>query len=130
MFEELWWVEDRVRYTRFIGESKTEDVMAIDARLVNFLNASTHPIHFVVDVRDLIQAPPLSQALKIQHMRHEKTGWVIMVGSKHNSALRFMASVAFKVFGAKYKDCNTPEEAVEFLKQVDPDLTALSVANL
>ena len=130
MFEEFWWIEGRVRYTRFIGVSRIEDVMSIDERLVDFLDASSHPIHFVVDVRDMTQPPPLTQSLKIGHMRHANTGWVIMVGSQQNAVLRFMASIAFKVFGTKYKECSTLEEAVEFLKQADPDLSEMSVVGL
>ena len=77
MFEESWWIEGRVCYTRFIGVSNMEEILAIDARLVALLDNTEKPIHFVIDVRDLTQVPTLDQGLKLHHLRHAKAGWVM-----------------------------------------------------
>lgn len=122
MYEEVWWVENRVRYTRFVGGDALKDVFEIDHRLVGFLDASPHPIHFVIDVTDLTASPSLEHGLNMRHLRHPNTGWVIVVGGSHNSVVRFIASITFKLFGTKYKDCATPAAALDFLRQVDPEL--------
>jgi hypothetical protein len=130
MYEESWWVEDRVRYNRFISSTTEEEIQEIDQRMMIVLDAAQQPIHFVIDLRDLLQGLSLDQGLKVRHLRHAKVGWIVLMGSNQNAMLRFLTSVTFKIFGAKYKECMSLEEAGEFLKHVDPDLTDLLVKNL
>ena len=127
MFEESWWVEGHVRYTRFIGTTTAQEIQTIDEPMVAYLDDSDRDIHFVIDLRDLKEGLSLDQGLKVRHLRHKKVGWIILMGSNNNAMLRFLTSVTFKIFGAKYKECVSPEEVIEFLKQADPDLVEMSV---
>lgn len=122
MHEEKWWVENYVRYTKLTGNASAEEVFDIDNRLVACLDASPHPIHFVIDVEHLKSTLSMDQSLKVRHLRHPKTGWIVLIGSRQNAMVRFMISVTFKIFGARYKDCPTIQEAAAFLKEVESTL--------
>jgi hypothetical protein len=123
MHDEHWLIEGHVHYIGFAGTTNIDELLEIDNRMIAALEASPHPIHFVIDVRGLAAPLGLDQGLKIRHLRHEKTGWIVLIGGSQNSIMRFVISTTFKIFGARYKDCATPEAALEFLKQMEPDLT-------
>src|SRR4051794_30990361 len=96
MYKESWWIENHIRCTVFSGEVTSEDMFVIDKGLMEILDASPHPIHFVMDDRELKNLPPLQDGLKLKHLRHPRIGWVVVLLDGSHYALRFFLTVAFK----------------------------------
>lgn len=121
-FEVNWEIERRVIWVSGFGNFDMDDARAINAGIINYLDAGTAPVHVLVDLSKVEQVPHDFIQLKNNqsYMEHPKTGWLIMFGA--DRMLTFLATLVTQMMRSKIRFLRTEEEARAFLAEVEPEL--------
>ncbi len=115
-----WYEPDLIIFGEYSGHLTVEELSAALAESVTQLESTTHPVHFIVDFRQL-ESLPMTQLNQVPNMatflRHPHLGWSAIIGTP--TVVSFWLKVFIKLFGLRYATFNTPEEAEQFLREVD-----------
>jgi hypothetical protein len=117
-----WYVEDQVLFVKHWGATKAEEVRIQMETMNHQLDLSTgQSIHVIIDLSEVTKALSMKDFPKaFAHFKtHPKYRWTMMVGQK-DAMVRFASSVATNLFRAPLRTFNTNEQAIEFLRTIDP----------
>jgi hypothetical protein len=114
-----WLVEGSVCLMHVPASVNMTDVRAYDADLMARLNAASHKLHLIVDVRSLKSLPPVPQLVRLQHPGHPNLGHNLTIGLSNNPVVRFVITMGAQLVGIQHKDFKTLEEARQFLYEME-----------
>jgi hypothetical protein len=125
-----WYVENRVVLNRVWGEYTLEEMRTGNEIILPWMNASSMPVHLVVDVREIGHFPrnfrPMLQ--EIERFRSvANMGWGVML--TNNSLLHFFGVLAANVTRSSFRAASSYEEVNAILGRVDPALASLLPTN-
>jgi len=126
-----WQQPKRVIYERFYDTVTIEELTSIQQTFFQYLREGDAPVHSIIDLAAVRSYPKSINQVR-QAFVPDQTGKggrvVIVIGS--NVILRFITSmvsqIAFK--DAQFTFCNSLDEAVTYLRQLDPTVTLEAVS--
>ena len=128
-----WFLKDRIVLFEFSGVITFEEVVSSleeSARIVNETEGQS--IHFLHDWSQLERFPTnILQIRKetnapIRNLR--KLGWLVIYGAE-NRLLRYISHTVLQVFKIRFRMFTHAEDAIAYLRQMDPTLPELAVPN-
>lgn len=117
-----WFIPDRCMRTYSWGLVTFDDFVGGAEAMQSLLSQGTTPIHLIADMRH-VQAFPTNVIEIIRASELFKSpdwGWVIVVSN--DQTVRFLATAATQVWGARYQGFTTINTALNFLQRMDPTL--------
>ncbi len=119
-----WLVENRVILMTFTDKLITEDVFAIDKEVIRLFESSPESkVYTLADLTRNTSLPPLANLMnKLQSPKHPKYAFAITYGYS-NSLVRTILLVLVSIFRMKYRNLRTREEALRFLRTIEPTLS-------
>jgi hypothetical protein len=116
-----WWeVDKHVLYVSYSGEITADELLTA----MKELEANGGPfVNIISDVTNVSRQPALPEIMTVmrQFERSEHMGWSINVGDSHG-ILRFTTNIAGQYLGQRMRSFDTVEEAMAFLREVDPSI--------
>lgn len=121
-----WLVNGQIVFVRFPREASVENIRLAYDLSAQYVDASTHSqVHFLHDWTQVEVYPrklsEVRRAMRARVQDHHKIGWVVMY-SHHGALLRMMADIAFQFFRIRFRMFPTRQDALDFLRRVDPTL--------
>ena len=127
-----WYVPESVIYTQFSGETTVEDMTQYiqDAYRLSDLS-SRSLIHVIADSSRVTKGVNIKEVMKtVSNVKpHPKAGWNITVGEK-DKIIRFTTDVARQLLRLRTRSFDTINEAVTFLKDIDPSIDWTTIDQL
>ncbi|MCA0454305.1 MAG: hypothetical protein LCI00_10060 [Chloroflexi bacterium] len=123
-FSAEWYLADKILYARNWGKTTPESVRKqVDTLDQMLTDSAAGSIYVILDLTQVTKALNLRDFPKAfgSYKTNPKYGWMLMVGQK-DPVVRFASGVATTLFKAKQRSFNTVTEAVDFLRNVDPDI--------
>jgi hypothetical protein len=115
-----WYEPERIIFGEYSGHLTVDELSAALSESATLLDGAAQPVHFIVDFRQL-EGLPMTQLTQVPNMgtflRHPNLGWSAIIGTP--TVVSFWLKVFIKLFGLRYATFNTPEEAEQFLREVD-----------
>jgi hypothetical protein len=128
MIKMTWMVKDRVILGEIEGQITHEEIRNRLNQTQQEIASGIHPVHLVLDVRNLTTLPPPnSEQLKhlIGILRTPGTGMIVVVGET-SAIMRFVIPLVTQVTSVNYKQVYTLEEAAAVLRDRDMTLTDIT----
>ena len=93
-------------------------------KFIDYLDSAAYSLHVIADWRNADNYPIDFDIVPdmLTMLRHKNMGWIVVIGM--NNVLAFWAEFFTKMAGLRYTQCNTVEEATQFLALREPDKTA------
>jgi hypothetical protein len=125
----LWFVENGIVYGHGQGINNVSDLQKLNNEALCYLEqSSSQRLHFLFDLRDICQQPPLMvQAKLYSYVRHPRCGWQVFVGPNDRSQQVTVCVVA-ELTSMRFRCFDRMAEALEFLEIVEPTLPDLKQA--
>jgi hypothetical protein len=114
-----WLVEGHVCMIYLSSSVSAADVQAYDEEIMARLNAVSHKVHMIVDLRPLQSLPPIPKLVSLRYFHHPNLGHNLSVGLSSNSIARFIFKLGGQVVGISVKDFASVEEARTYLHQME-----------
>lgn len=120
-----WYLPGRVILTRAVGTVSDAEVLADDPVILAMLDQGASPlVHMIIDDSQLDNLPNFATFSQLQWGKHERLGWIIVVGVQ-NKVLIFINLLAANLFRTRQRFLPTLDEALGFLNEVDSTLPPL-----
>jgi hypothetical protein len=120
-YEISWLVEQRLILITFNGVLTQEDLFALSKDAFDMAEAGTAPVHSISDGTHMTATEVgIGDLKKVMGNRSTKSGWSVTVTPGRMD--RFLASIANQLLGMKSRHFATLQEAIDFLKDIDPTL--------
>lgn len=123
-----WYIENRIIEVTFSGAVTVEEIeQGAKETMALFDQSDQAPIHVMHDYGDMTDFPKnikLIAAVSRHSFADERRGWVVPHSIKQNLA-RFILVGASQLSRTKINVVNTHEQALAFLRQIDPTLEAV-----
>lgn len=119
-----WYVEDQVLFVKHWGPTRADEVRLQMEMMNHQLDlSSAQSIHVIIDLSSVTRALSVKEFPKAfgSYKTHPKYRWTMMVGQK-DPLVRFASTVATNLFRAPLRTFDTNEQAVEFLRSIDPEI--------
>lgn len=124
-YEISWLIDERLILITFTGVLTREDLYAVSEAAFTMAESGTAPVHSITDGTHLTSVEiGIDDLRKIMENRSYKSGWSVTVTPGRME--RFLASIANQLFRMKSRHFATFEEAIAFLKDIDPTLPEIS----
>jgi hypothetical protein len=117
-----WLMNNRVAYTVFSGLPDMGLIHAAERDLIQGMDASSLPVHAVLDIRELIRFPPLIECIRSPYVKHERRGWIIIIGLSEKPLFRVLANSLINGLRLSARSVDSLDEALAVLRSVDPSL--------
>ena len=124
-----WQQPGRVLYERYYGTDVLASMAAAQQPLEQELNENEGPIHVIVDLSDITEAPhsmvEMRSQLLFNDMQIQKLGYVVFVKGK-NPVIQYFVSILSQVTlkGTPHTFLDTREEAIQYLHGRDETVRA------
>lgn len=119
-----WLVEKRVLMTTLSGNLSTAELHAFIAEITLMVQSGTPLVHHISDSLNLgkveMSFAGFRHLSKVINLSKEIL-WQVDIN--HNPVNKMLASVASQFFGVHSRTVKSLDEAVDFLRRVDPTLT-------
>jgi hypothetical protein len=114
-----WLDEDAILLMECTGRLESQEFEGITDPILSHLEEASRSVHIISDWRSAENHPIRYDALgdTVKMFQHENMGWWAFIGL--NPTLAFWAEVLTRVAGLRYRAFNTPEEAAQFLRDLD-----------
>jgi hypothetical protein len=128
-----WFLENRIVLFKFSGSVTFEEVVSAledSARIVN--ESEEEKVHFLHDWSQLERFP--TNILQIRKETNapirdlRKLGWLVIFGAE-NRLLRYISQTVLQVFRIRFRMFTHAEDAIAYLRKMDPTLPELAVPN-
>ena len=116
----LRWVDqDAILLMECTGRLDESEVEAIMEPILDHLDQAERPVHLISDWRTAENFPVRYSAIPTtaRLFKHANMGMWAIIGL--NSNLAFWAEILSKVGGMRYRGFTTPEDAAQFLRELD-----------
>jgi|GEM_PF-1808512 len=123
-----WFHRGQVIFCKLEGQLTPADIAEADRLMRELLDQGTRPqIHAIVDCCELQLLPTsLLDWMRITWPRHELMGWTVTYGLD-NPIYRVVAQTVRNWLAFRYHAVTSQEEALRFLREVDPMLNGGSI---
>ncbi len=114
------WVDpDAILMMDCTGHLEPEELETLTDSIIPYLDAASRPVHVISDWRNAENFPINYRSLPdaARSFRHKNMGMWAIIGL--TPSLAFFAEVLTKIGGMRYRGFDTPEEAAEFLRELD-----------
>lgn len=126
-----WIVEDRVLLAHYTGDVTLEDLIQVQTRIEDFLQAKTSPYatHIIIDMQAVTDYPHNVQDLlkSITLFRSEGLGWNLLI--TNDTVLRFLGSALVQISQGRFHHTTTITETLQFLHDADETLPSITEAD-
>ena len=122
--ETQWYLEKRIIISRARGEITLDEFTSMGKVLDEYRQEGTAPVHWILDTRE-VKKPILDLGLArktFQILKHEDFGWTMVLVSKPNRLMSFLASAVAQTLGLRYRLVHELDEALAFLRERDATL--------
>ncbi|MEO8396085.1 MAG: hypothetical protein ABI700_24035 [Chloroflexota bacterium] len=115
-FSVTWHVEKEVIDLKVFGTVTSEDIMALNLKTMDYINASIQPAHLIIDTLDVTTYPTnLRWVLRLlKNNPIHPTGWNILV--QNNPTVCVLAGTILSVLRVPLHVCTTLEDSENFLE--------------
>jgi hypothetical protein len=121
-----WLVPDRVIFVAGEGEINSAVHTWMNTRIVYLMHSCATPkIHLISDMSRITYVPLSNLAKPNPVLRHPRLGWLISVGTSRNRVMALVFLLLARFMKFKYQTCDTLDEALISLQQLDPSLPDL-----
>lgn len=124
-----WYIEKRVILIEINGRIDLEEFEKLHNESFDYVMQSQFKVHAIADLSQFEAIPTnlrmLSSATS-QEKNHNQ-GMTVLVMPKMPGVIRFIASIVMQTLRLEYRMCETVDEAINILKRVDTDLSAMGV---
>ncbi len=123
-YQMKWYVDQQVILARYWGDQTEEDVLTSLNQAAEMISGSPHSlVHIVNDVSEMEKPIPFLKMLNIVRKQElpAQMGWLMTVGER-NAIVKFVTGGVSSVAGMRVRSMDTFEEAIDFLKLVDPSI--------
>ncbi len=120
-----WHVEKRVLYLRLFNNISANEIIDCNQAALRYIREGTQPVHIVIDTLDITTYPNNLRWIihMVQNNPTKAIGWRLVIADDHN--LRVLLSTILSVLHVPIHSCQTVQEALDYLKQLDsPPLAA------
>lgn len=116
-----WYYQGQVIFCKLEGQLTSSDIAKSDRLMHELLDNGTRPqIHAIVDCHELKLLPTsLLEWMRLTWPRHERMGWTATYGLD-NPIYRVIAQTVRNWLAFRYHAAASQEEALAFLREVDP----------
>jgi hypothetical protein len=116
-----WFIEKHVMVLKMYEPPKDEvDAAEFDRTIISYLEQG-ETVHALVDAREESGSINLRVAAQMKFTRHRHFGYLVLI-TPNRAAQRMVATMVSRLTPIQLRFANTPEEAIEFLKGVDPSI--------
>ena len=114
-----WLEQDAMLLMECTGRLESQELEAITDPVIAYLDDASRAVHIISDWRTAENYPIRYSALEdtARMFRHKNMGWWAVIGL--NPTLAFWAEVLSRITGMRYRAFSTPEEAAQFLGELD-----------
>jgi hypothetical protein len=114
-FSITWHIEKRVIDLKVFGVITSEEIIALNLQVMDFIEAGSHPVHIIIDTLDVTEYPTNLRWVfrMLRNNPVPPTGWNILV--QNNPTVRVLAGTILSVLPVPLHICTTLEEAHDFL---------------
>jgi len=119
-----WYIQDAVIYVKFWGETTVDDMRQFIQDAYELSDQSDRSlVHVIADSSRVTKGVNIKDVMKtLSNVKpHPKAGWNITIGEK-DKLIRFTTDVARQLLRVRTRSFNTIDEAVTFLKDIDPSI--------
>lgn len=123
-YSNRWYITNEILYVRYWHESTPEIVVQQIDEMYTMLNQSSgNAIHVIVDATYVTKPLSVKDYSKLvgHYKTHPKYRWTLMVAQK-NALIRFVSTIGMHLFNTRQRTFDTVDEALAFLKEIDPDI--------
>lgn len=116
-----WLQEKRVLYCCVYGAQDFEETTESQEILSGYLDDGTYPTHYLADLRHFTTLPSSNIRAIYQNIsfaRHPHLGWIVTIESR-NPMITYVLGFVAKLFSVRYKSVQTPQEAIDWLQNID-----------
>jgi hypothetical protein len=122
--ETSWYVPGKVVYRQYFDEVTEEDIITIKESLPLLLEEASDGLMYSIEDLSQITALKVSLAtVRTIKLPKARLGWSIVIMNNDwiiNRFAKFMGATAAQMLGIPLRTANSFEEAIAFLKDVDP----------
>ena len=112
-----WIIENRVCLMVTPKAVTAMDLQKLDHDLSQWLDEASEQLHLIADLRRLNTIPPIKSLIALNYVHHPRLGQMLTVGITNNPLARFIITSGTQIMRLNYKDFNTTEEALAYLKK-------------
>ena len=119
-----WYIQGAVIYVKFWGETTVDDMRQFIQDAYELSDQSDRSlVHVIADSSRVTKGVNIKDVMKtLSNVKpHPKAGWNITIGEK-DKLIRFTTDVARQLLRVRTRSFNTIDEAVTFLKDIDPSI--------
>ncbi|HUN07752.1 MAG TPA: hypothetical protein PLQ56_14175 [Aggregatilineales bacterium] len=120
-----WYIENQVLFVHIWGDTDLDDYISYFQQSYEAYDQSDAPvIHTIVDASGVNkQANLIDVQRALPKTRHPRSGWTVTVKDGPGSVMaRFVMTMVSKVLNLHFRHFDTLDEALEFLRHIDPNL--------
>jgi len=124
-FETQWFLENKIIYVKAIGIIEDKELEALDQLTMKMLDSSPYKqIHFLYDPSEQISPPRLKALGAMKSPHHPRYGWYVQC-AEQNKAVNLAGVYYSKSANLRSRMFPTIEEALNFIKEIDPEVIYL-----
>jgi len=120
-----WFVSQRCVRVYSYGLVTIEDITAGAEVVKSYLKQANSPVHLIADMRHMQAFPTnLIEIVRATDVfKSPKWGWLVVISN--DQTVRFLATAATQMWGARYQGLTNINAALVFLQSVDPTLSTM-----
>jgi hypothetical protein len=125
-----WYIENRVMLIEIVGRVDIDEFERLHNEAFDYVAKSPYKVHAIADLAQFDGIPTNFKILAAATNK-EKTanqGMTILVMPKLARVIRFVASLIMQTLRLEYRMCETVDEALQILQNVDMSLYPLKFA--
>jgi hypothetical protein len=114
-----WLEQGAILLMECTGRLESQELEAVTDPVIDYLDSVNRTVHIISDWRTAESYPIRYSALDdiARMFRHKNMGYWAILGL--NPTLAFWAEVLNRITGLRYRAFNAPEEAAQFLLELD-----------
>lgn len=126
-----WYVDKRVILIEIIGKIQLEEFEQLHNEAFEYVEQSPYKVHAIADMSQFEAIPTNVKLLSSASSKEKshKQGMTVLVMPKMPGIIRFIASIILQTLRLEYRMCQTTEEAISILRNVDADIFKLAQTN-
>jgi hypothetical protein len=123
-----WLIDKRVIFIRVGGDIDVEAIKHQAELVSEYRSQGIQPVHVIVDARKITKIPLSPGKIKEMGFKSDVGGWKIII--TNSAVIRYLASLMTQLIGLEYRFFETPEAAIAYLYELEPELQQLQLNNV
>lgn len=124
----IWLLENKLIFAKYEQINTYDELAKISDTMTRLLDESQAPmVHIIDDVSAVEALPKLADVQKnIHYLRHERLGWYVTT-LELPPLIKMISNIVTRMMNVRYCGFLSPEDALRFLKRVDPTLRDVDI---